>query len=319
LVNHVFNPAFQPYEFLDAIPNVLAESSASLADPSVEVFDKLHQIAFRAGLGNSLFATTAGVKGLKRAHLQEFASKTFTSDKIAVVGSGVVHEELTALVDEALKGIALASSKYTPSASKYFGGEARIEAGPKSNSTFAVAFKSVPFTSPEYPAALVLKALLDGTQHLKWGSVSGASSLLSKAASGNNSVSAFATSYSDAGILGFVVEGEASGVQSVAQKSIDAIKSVASGSGVSAESLARAKKAAIIDAEAASFASRDDVIQEVGKQVLASGNYSTLGELATAISKVTLEDVKKVRVWKWAIHFFPKALCSLSFLMCVCG
>ncbi|KAJ3417276.1 hypothetical protein HDV05_005732 [Chytridiales sp. JEL 0842] len=294
LVNHVFNPAFQPYEFLDTIPKLLSESSASLADPSVEVFDKLHQVAFRTGLGNSLFATAAGVKSLKRAHLQEFAAKTFTADKIAVVGSGVAHEELKAIVDESLKGIAVAASKYTPAASKYSGGEARIEAGPKSSSTFAVALKSVSYSSPEYPASLVLRSLLDGTQHTKWGSASGSSTLLSKAASSNTSVSAFTTSYSDAGLVGFVVEGEASEIKAVAQKAIDAFKSVASGTGITSEALARAKKTAIIDAENSGYASRDDVVHNVGKQVLATGSYATIGDLASSISKVTAEDVKKL-------------------------
>ncbi|KAJ3330917.1 hypothetical protein HDU76_004503 [Blyttiomyces sp. JEL0837] len=295
LVNHVFNPSFQPYEFLDAIPNILSESAASLADPSTKIFDTLHQTAFRTGLGNSLFASTAGVKALKRSHLQDFAANNIASGRLAIVGTGIAHEELTALVESSLKGFSVPTSAASVKPSTYFGGESRIEAGPKSASQLAIAFKSAAFTSAEYPAALVLRALLDGSQRLKWGSTSGVTGLLSKAATSSADVTAFEASYTDAGLIGFyVVGGDAAEVKSVAQKSIDAFKSVAGGSGISADALARAKKAAIIDSEAGTFASRDLAIQEIGRSVLATGSYRTSGELATAISGVTVEDVVKV-------------------------
>ncbi|KAI9324873.1 Metalloenzyme, LuxS/M16 peptidase-like protein [Zopfochytrium polystomum] len=293
LFSHVFNPSFQPYEFLDAIPKILAESTAALSDPSVKVVDALHAVAFRHGLGNSIFATAGAAKSLKRADLQSFAAQNFSTDKIAIVGTGVAHNELAALVDETIANLTIASSSATVAPSQYYGGETRIEAGPGGSSHYAVAFKSVAYGAPEYAASLVLSSLLGGSPSLKWGSVSGASSLLSSAATGKTSVSAFTANYTDAGLVGFYVTGNAAEVKSVAQKSIDALKSVAT-SGASAEALARAKKAAIVDAESKIFSNRDETISEVAKRVIAAGSYHTSSELAVAISSVTAEDVAKV-------------------------
>ncbi|KAJ3218539.1 hypothetical protein HDU67_005098 [Dinochytrium kinnereticum] len=291
LVNHVFNPSFQPYEFLDAQPYVLSESAAALADPTTEVLDKLHQVAFRTGLGNSLFASPSSVNSLKRANLQEFAANYFTADRIALVGTGVAQDELAELLESSLKSVSLSSTKPTVAASQYFGGEARIEAGVKSTATYAIAFKSVSFSSPQYAASLVLRAALDGSRRLKWGAA-GSSGLLSQASSADASVSAFNTSYTDAGLFGIIVQGSNSAVKGAAQKGIDALKAVASS--VSASTLEKAKKAAVLDSEAALFGSRDAATHEIGKNVLASGNYSTVTELAAAISKVSPEEVSSL-------------------------
>ncbi|KAJ3194930.1 ADP/ATP carrier protein [Irineochytrium annulatum] len=293
LVRQVFNPSFQPYEFLDAQPIVLSESAVALADPTTEVLEKLHQVAFRTGLGNPLFATEASVKTLKRSNLQEFATANLSASRIAFVGDGVLHEDVSALVEESLQRLSIPSSaSSTASASQYFGGEARIEGGAKSTAHYAVAFKSVPFTSPDYAASLVLRAVLDGSQRLKWGSPSGATALLSKAASPRTDVTSFGASYSDAGVVGFYVKGATDDVKSVAQKSIEAFKSVASG--VSDSALTRAKKSAIVDIEASSFSTRDALVQEIGRQVLTKGSYSNISDVAAAINKVTADDVAKV-------------------------
>ncbi|KAJ3406319.1 ubiquinol-cytochrome c reductase core subunit 1 [Chytriomyces hyalinus] len=287
LINQVFNPSFQPYEFLDALPGVSDETAASLANPTTRVLDTLHHIAFRRGLGNSLFATDRALNNLKRSDLQAFASAHFTAEKIAIVGNGVAHDELEALVNSSFDGVAVpATSGAAPTpASAYFGGETRISgSGP---SLVAIGFKSEPFTNIHaHATSLVLRAVLDGTQRLKWGSTSGATGLLAKAAAPGTDVTAFNASYTDAGLFGLYIKGNAPNVKSVAQRSIAAIHSVAS---INDADLSRAKKAAIVDAEVS--LNRDDLIADIGRQVLASSGFVTVGELAQEISKVSKEDV----------------------------
>ncbi|KAJ1548036.1 Cytochrome b-c1 complex subunit 2, mitochondrial, partial [Cladochytrium tenue] len=100
-------------------------------------------------------------------------------------------------------------------------------------------------------------------------------------------------SYTDSGLIGFTISGKASDVKPVAQKGIEALKSAASGQ-ISAEALSRAKKAAIVAADSKFYGNADQTINEVAKQVLASGKYQTSAEIATAISGVTADDVAKV-------------------------
>ncbi|KAJ3029350.1 UNVERIFIED_CONTAM: hypothetical protein HDU68_012416 [Siphonaria sp. JEL0065] len=287
LISQVFNPSFQPYEFLDAIPGVEAETAAALEDAPTRVLDTLHHIAFRRGLGNSLFATSDALHHLKRADLQSFAATNFTADNIAIVGSGIAHEELEALVNASFEGVAVPSTgARSVTASAYFGGEARIAGSGASH--VALAFKSAAFTNAKaHATALVLRAVLDGSHRVKWGQTSGATGLLAKAAANGTTVSAFQNSYSDAGLFGLYIQGNASNVKSVAQKSIEAVKSAASS--ITEADLSRAKKIAIVDYELSQ--TRDELVADIGKQVLASGSFATSVEFAQEISRVSASDV----------------------------
>ncbi|KAJ3209353.1 ubiquinol-cytochrome c reductase core subunit 1 [Entophlyctis luteolus] len=290
LVSHVFNPSFHAYEFLDAIPFVTAETEAALADPATRVFDALHTVAFRRGLGNSLFASKASLGVLKRADLQSFASANFTADNIAVVGSGVAHDELEALVNKAFESFAVpATASKTISAPTFFGGEARIAgSGP---SHFAIGLKGAAFTNTHaYATHLVLRALLDGTPRLKWGSASSGAGLLASAAAPGTAVSAFNSSYTDAGIFGIYITGDAAAIQQAGKQSIAALKAAAR-EPASAADLARAQKVAIVDAESA--LTRDELVADIGKQVLASKQFLSGVELAQAVAKVSADDVAK--------------------------
>ncbi|KAI9344866.1 Metalloenzyme, LuxS/M16 peptidase-like protein [Obelidium mucronatum] len=287
LIGQLFNPSFQPYEFLDAIPGVEAETAAALADAPTRVLDTVHQLAFRRGLGNSLFASPEALHHLKRADLQAFAAANFTADNIAVVGSGVSHDELEALVNASFEGVAVPSTaarSVAPSA--YYGGEARIAGSGASH--VAIAFKSSGISNAKaHATALVLRAVLDGSHRVKWGQSSGATGLLAKAAANGTTVSAFQNSYSDAGLFGLYIQGNASNVKSVAQKSIEAVKSAASS--VSDAALTRAKKVAIVDYELSQ--TRDELVADIARQVLTLGSFATSAEVAQEISKVSAQDV----------------------------
>ncbi|KAJ3345154.1 ubiquinol-cytochrome c reductase core subunit 1 [Entophlyctis luteolus] len=290
LVSHVFNPSFHAYEFLDAIPFVTAESESALADPTTRVFDTLHTVAFRRGLGNSLFASKSSLATLKRADLQAFASANFTADNIAVVGAGVAHDELEALVNKAFEGFSVpATASKIISAPTFHGGEARLAgSGP---SHLAIGFKGAAFTNTQaYATQLVLRSLLDGTPRLKWGSTSSGAGLLASAAAPGTTVSAFDASYTDAGIFGIHIKGDAAGIQQAGKQSIAALKAAAS-SPASAAAHARAQKAAIVDVESA--LTRDELVADIGRHVLASKQFLSSAELAQAVAKVSAADVSK--------------------------
>ncbi|KAI8930173.1 Metalloenzyme, LuxS/M16 peptidase-like protein [Entophlyctis helioformis] len=289
LLSNFFNKSFHSYEFLDAVPRVVEQTAASLADPTTAVIEKLHQVAFRNGLGNSLFASEDALHALTRADLLSFAAKYFTADRITVVGSGVAHSDLKTLVDKALEGVDVASIGASGPKSQYFGGEARIEAGPHSTAHYAIAFPGAAVSSADYNASLVLRTLLDGSRRLKWGSRGGATGLLAGASTDHTSARAFNASYSDAGLFGIYVQGKGKEVKHVASKSLDALKALASN--VSADALARAKKAAIVDAE--DSLTRASLIDTVAKGTLSTGAFHA-GSEVLAINQVTAADVQKL-------------------------
>ncbi|KAJ3050537.1 ubiquinol-cytochrome c reductase core subunit 1 [Rhizophlyctis rosea] len=292
LLTHVFNETLAAHEFMDARKTTAKESAGNLADPNVKVFEALHEIAFRTGLGNPVYAPPAAAKSLKTAKLAEFTKKVISSDRVAIVGSGISHEDLTKLVESAFQYVKVPAAKgaAADSTSKYFGGEARIDAGPKGESHYVVAFPSVSASSPDYPAALVLKSLLDTSNRFKWGSPAGVSGLLASAATQSTSVSAFNASYSDAGLIGFHVQGEAGEVKGVASKALGALKGLANG--VGEEALKGAKKRVIVDADVAG--ARDVKVQEVARRLFAKGDVATPKEFAEAVQKVSAADVQKL-------------------------
>ncbi|KAJ3183993.1 ubiquinol-cytochrome c reductase core subunit 1 [Gaertneriomyces sp. JEL0708] len=292
LLEQVFNKHMYPYEFLHTRSAVVEEAAAATAEPTTKVLDALHQAAFHTGLGNPLFPSAPATKALKQSDLFEFAKKNFTADRIAVVGCGISHEDLTSLVEETLAKVSVdkaAATSTAPAAAKFQGGELRFDAGPKGESHFAIAFPSVSFTDASYPAALVLRALLDGSRRLKWGSLSGSAGLLASAATSKTSATAFDAAYSDAGLLGIYLKGDAGEIKTAAQKAVSALKGVAD-KGISEEALKRARSIAIVDAEES--LTRDVKVAEVAKRVLSGADIKA--EVAEAIKKVSVADIQKL-------------------------
>ncbi|KAH6573973.1 hypothetical protein BSLG_007686 [Batrachochytrium salamandrivorans] len=286
LISNMFNRSFYPFEFLDAAPRAAEQTTSALVDPATIVFEKLHQIAFRNGLGNPLLASSQALNGLNRAKLFEFVDKYFTADRITVVGSGIAHNELKALVDAAFANVSLSSAKSETPKSKYYGGEARIEAGPNSEAHYVMAFPGVAYTSPEYQASLVLQALLDGSQRVKWGSRSGA---LAQASTEHTTSVAFSTSYSDAGLFGIHVVGATGEVKQVVSKSLSTLREVSNS--ISADAFTAAKKAAIIYAEESQ--TRSNLVDSISKGALSTSLLHTGPEILS-INKVTIADVQKL-------------------------
>ncbi|KAI8808834.1 Metalloenzyme, LuxS/M16 peptidase-like protein [Cladochytrium replicatum] len=293
LVRNLFHDQFFSHEFLDAEPFVVAETEASLADPSTQVVEALHKTAFRTGLGNSLFCSANDAHSLTRAKLLSFLSQRLVASNVTLVGSGIGHEDFVGLAESAFSDVKLAASATAAAPSKYFGGESRIHSNTHDPAHYVVAFPSVAFTSPQYPAALVFRALLDGGSHVKWGLPGGATGLLSSAATGKTSISAFNSSYSDAGLLGIYARGSNGEIKAVIQSGLEQLKNLAGGKSIAEAQLAKAKKAAIVSLEAGNV-TREDKVLELGSSVLATGSVSAATDLASAISKVTASDVLKV-------------------------
>lgn len=277
LISLAFNKEMQPYEFIDAAADACDQSAAAAKDAESQVFEKLHQVAFRTGLGNPVFASEEALHGLTRAEIYDYIAKNFTSDRITIVGTGVSHSDLSSLVEEATLNIQLQKSSGETAKSKYFGGEARIEAGPHSQSQLVIAYPGASYSESNYAVSKVLQALLGGCQHVKYGTSAG---LLASSSTENISVKAFSTSYKDTGLFGIQIKGDASELKSAASKSIAILKEIAS-KGVSPSQLSSAQKSAMVCAE-----SETSIIEA------ATTNISTFGtHICDSLQSVTSDQV----------------------------
>jgi predicted Zn-dependent peptidase len=295
LLKHAFNASYQPWEFLRGASFVESETAAALGKTEEQLFDALYSTAYRSsGLGNSLFAKQTDLEGLSRKDLSAFAAENFTLDRMSLIGLGVSHSELEALVGETMTGFSVpkASSALAPKKAHYYGGEARLDAGTSAEAHYLLAYPAGSISSSSsYPATLVLKALLDGKQRTKYGAATGNACLLASASASETRVDAFSTAHTDAGLFGFHVHGHNEQVLSVLQKSLSALKSVAA-NGAEVAAVERAKKTAIVDLE--DSLTRSGQIEFAAEQLTAFGSLRETKDWDALIQKVSAADVQKV-------------------------
>lgn len=221
------SPKFATYELHETVaPQVEAEAQAASADPTTTALDVAHTLAFRTGLGNPLFASSHGALGIE--DIKAFAAQAFTKENVAVIGSGIQDATLTQLVQKAL-GALPSSAVSSTSATKYYGGESRVDA--HAIPTVFIGFG----TSTPSPALSVLASYLDPTPSLKW---SEGVSPLSSVPKGT-SVTVVNETYSDGALFGILVQGATASL--VKEAGIIAVKALKdASSGIEADGLKRA-------------------------------------------------------------------------------
>lgn len=193
LTSVVTTPKFLPHEYTEyVLPVVRDEAAAASQSPSTIAVEAAHALAFRTGLGASLFAGSHTPVSLES--VKSFAKEVFTSGNVAVVGTGIDSTRLAELVDKVLADAALpTSSPVTAAPSKYFGGSTRIDLheGPQ---TVFIGFGT---TIPS-PVFSVLSAHIAPSQSLKWPS----------APRSPATVTPVHLPYSDAVLTGVLVQGD---------------------------------------------------------------------------------------------------------------
>lgn len=87
----------------------------------VKAIDKLHEAAYRNGLGNSLFCGKHNVGKVTPETLLHYVCENFTSNKGAVIGLGINHDELVAYA----KNMTFPEGQESKESSKFHAGEIR--------------------------------------------------------------------------------------------------------------------------------------------------------------------------------------------------
>lgn len=255
LSSFITSAKFTRHEFDEYVaPQVAAETELATSDPATHAIDIAHALAFRSGLGSSLFAPAHN--SITAADIKAFASASFTKGNIAVVGTGIDQSTLSKLVEQAFAS-AQASSDASAPASKYFGGETRLtgHGGPE---TVFIGFGSTDANTAELAA---LAAHLSPSPSVKW---SKGLSPLSSLPEGT-SVQVVHLPYSDATLFGLLVQGSTpASVKEAGKIAVSALKTAAQG--IKEEEL----KSAISKAKFAAAnvtESREGIVATLGSKV----------------------------------------------------
>lgn len=275
------------------------EVQAATSDPATHALEVAHALAFRSGLGSSLFAPSHN--SITVEDIKQFAASAFTKGNIAVLGTGIDQSTLAKLIEKSLAS-APASAPPTTSASSYFGGETRVEAHGGLQTVF-IGFGSTGAPSAELAA---LAAHLSPQPSVKW---SQGLSPIAASLSHGTSVQSVYLPYSDATLVGLLVQGPtAAGVKEAGRAAVKALQGAAT---VSAEDLKKAVVKAKF-AAASSIDSRDGLVSVLGSRVrefvyflvsiaelylqVLAGSDATLNATLSSLDQVSAPAFSKVSI-----------------------
>lgn len=275
-------PEFALHEVEDVREKVGLDLAKLAADSDAKIIEVLHKNAFRTGLGNSIYTPEIALDAVDKATLEQFATRHFVGENIAVAGTGVDFHALEHALAHHLK---VAPGKVAAPASKYHGGDLSLGRLDEVNRV-AVGFETSGVEKGFYATA-VLQQILGGSSAVKYGN---GASVLGKVAGSGSCIESFNFAYSDAGLTGFLIK-SSKGVAQPLEQSLAQLKNLASS--VSEADLARAKNAAKFD-YAESLGKRVTAGESVGRQLLATGKTFSTADFFGGVDKVSAEEIKKL-------------------------
>ncbi len=231
-----------------------AESTAALNDPATHAIELAHALAFRNGLGNSIFASSG--HHVSAEDVKAYADSVFGAGNVAVLGTGIDPAALVQLLEKSLgKFSTSAAPSSTPS--RYFGGETRVDTHSGLQTVF-IGFGTAGAPSAELA---VLASHLDPTPSVKW---SQGTSAFATGIPVGASVKSVLLPYSDASLFGLLVQGQtAADVKTAGKAAVDALKAAGSLKG---EDLQKAVAKAKFSA-ASALDVRDGLVATLGPKV----------------------------------------------------
>jgi len=257
LTSYITSAKFTRHEFEEYVaPLVEGDTASAAVDPAVRAIELAHAVAFRNGLGSSLYAPSHS--GLTVEDVKDYAASVFNKGNVAVIGTGIDQATLSPLVDKAFAKAAVSAEATSSPASTYYGGENRAQAVGGAQTVF------IGFGQSGAPTAelATLAALLSPAPSVKWSK--GVSSLATGIPEGA-SVQSVYLPYSDAALVGLLVQAPTTAaVKEAGKLAVQALKDAAAG--VSQEQLQAAVAKARF-AAASGVDSRQGLVATLGSKV----------------------------------------------------
>jgi ubiquinol-cytochrome c reductase core subunit 2 len=300
LASFLASPKFSRHELSEyVLPAVHSESAAATQSAPTHALELAHALAFRNGLGYSLYADSHATGNITAEDIRDLHAHAVSNpSSVAVLGTGISTESLAKLFETAVSAHkASAKTPVVPSATPvpataYHGGAARVSSahGPQ---TIFVGFGST--ASASVPTLHALAAHLNPEPALKWAASS--APVASGIPAGIHARSVLLP-YSDATLVGVVLEGsDGAALREGAKAVVGAFKDAAGGK-VGKEELARAVARAKFQL-AAGVEAREGYVGAFGPKVLKGETASVQGTLEgiQAVSGTGLSQVSKLELF----------------------
>jgi len=249
--------------------------------------DALHNVAFRRGLGNTLYSDPQNPVSLQ--DVKTFAKQSYIAENMGIVATGVDSKELKDLVGQHFADVPSGSPAQVIGTT-YYGGDIRINS-PSKESLVILGFPGVASNIIGSPELAIISNLLGGKSSVKW---SAGNTLLSQLTSEfGNKVTAFTQhiSHIDAGILAVTLAGPALTVKELTKAVFKTIQSISKGEGIKEVDVKRAIAQTKFQFTNA-FDERTSTVEKIGQSLLGESASVKAQEIVSALDKVTMAQVK---------------------------
>lgn len=286
----IHKPEFRTWELHDVVkPRLKEELGRYKKDQAQLASEAMHKVGFRGGLAHPKYLPEHQIEKITKNDLFDYLDNNYVLERMSVVGLGVDENELRNIIDGTFS---LNNSPYkgVTGASRYCGGEARIQAGfPHTMVNFVV--QGCPITDLKTNAALevigcIIGAGQPGVKYGQGAEKSLANLLLSSGSQFSSSIINF--NYTDTGLFGFSIKGPNELLKETTKRAVHHVRTTMTG--ITEAQLATAKKAAKVR----NFIKGEDQCSV----------FRTLGNLHAAgivgqspvdhIDKLTLKDIQTV-------------------------
>ncbi|KAK4601799.1 hypothetical protein RGQ29_011071 [Quercus rubra] len=298
LIDSVRNPVFLDWEVNEELQKLKAETSETSNNPKNLLLDGIYSAGYSGALANPILASESAFDRLNSTILEEFVSDNYTAPRLVIAATGVEHDELLSVAEPLLSDLPSVSRPEEPK-SVYTGGDYRCQSE-SGRTHFALAFELPGGWHKEKEAVIltVLEALMGGGGSFSAGGPGkGMYSRLYTHVLNEHpqfqSISAFSSIYKNSGIFGI----QATTGSKFVSKAIDIMAkeliAVATPGEVDQVQLDRAKQSTKSDI-LINLESRICASEDIGRQILTSGERKPVDHFVKAVDEVTVKDITSV-------------------------
>lgn len=270
---------FKPWELADLTTRIKADIAR--VPTEVEAVESLHKAAFHSGLGNSVYCPSYNAGKHSSETMQHYVSANCTTGRAAVAGVGVDHQLLVGFAQSLNLESGGSSENKVDS---FNSSEVRHERG-GNRAAVAIATHAPGWNSMnECLANYVLQCAAGTGPVTKRGANNG---ILTKQLGSGVASSALYSSYSDNGLFGFVVAGDAKEVGQAVEAGVKGLRSL----NVSDADVARGK-AGVYSWIAEYMENHGTLAFDLGEQAALLGKIYKKADILAAIESVSTSDVQ---------------------------
>ncbi|CAO3643798.1 unnamed protein product [Cunninghamella blakesleeana] len=264
------------------------------------VFDHLHSTAFpKESLGLTILGPKENIESLTRDDLSNYIRTYYTGERMILVGAGGVdHDALVSLAEQHFGQLPHmrdeASSLSAMKKAVFSGSELKIQNSKTNQAHIAVAVEGASWTSPDYFALLVMQSII-GSWDRSLGATGHIATGLSSVVHNHqlaNSFMSFNTSYKDTGLWGiYMITENTDRIDDLLKCTRNEFYRLCTA--VTDEEIERAKqqlKAGLL----LGLDGSTPIAEDIGRQLLTSGERMSPKQVEDAVSKITVDDVRRV-------------------------